>query len=90
MVVGRCPRVAQAPWLKAVALSSYFVYLTHSLMIHVARLLMGKIPGLGWGVYFPLALLLVAAGGAVCYFGVERTAIHLRDRWVPRRVMLTT
>lgn len=90
MVADRCPRVAQSPWVKAVALSSYSVYLTHSLMIHVARLLMGKIPGLGWGAYFPLALLLVAVGGAVCYFGVERTTIRLRDRWVPRRVMFTT
>jgi peptidoglycan/LPS O-acetylase OafA/YrhL len=75
--------------VKAVALSSYSVYLTHSLMIHLARLIMEKAPGLHWLAYFPLSLMVVAAGGAFFYFFVERSSIRLRDRWVPRRISVT-
>jgi len=90
VVSGRFSYEALLPWVKAVALSSYSVYLTHSLMIHIARLIIVRLPDSVWGIYFPIAFLLIAAGGSFCFFGVERPAIQLRDRWVPRRVFPKT
>jgi peptidoglycan/LPS O-acetylase OafA/YrhL len=71
--------------VKWVALASYSVYLTHPLMLHVARRVSAAIPACQTWLYFPVALALIVGGGAAFYFAVERTSIQLRDRWVPRR-----
>ena len=68
-----------------VALASYSVYLTHPLMVHVARRIAAAIPAWQTWLYFPVALALVAGAGAAFYFAMERSSIQLRDRWVPRR-----
>lgn len=85
-VIDRRPGViVSSPWVKGVALASYSVYLTHPLLIHVARNLMERQPALPWPLYFPLVIGLVTAGGALFYKAVEQPSIVLRDRWVPRR-----
>jgi len=81
--------VARWPCVKAIALASYSVYLTHPLMIHLSNILMAKIPGISLFFYFPLVIMMIIIGGAVFYLSVERNAIILRDRWVPRRVLAT-
>jgi len=77
--------VARALVIHAVAVSSYSVYLTHALMLHVTRKILAAVPVLPWFTYFPIALGLITAGGVVFYFAAERTSIQLRDRWVARR-----
>jgi peptidoglycan/LPS O-acetylase OafA/YrhL len=85
-LVGRVPsRFASSSVVRAMALMSYSVYLTHALMIHAARWILDVVPAIPWPVYFPLALSLVGTVGAIFYAGVERTAIVLRDRWIARR-----
>lgn len=78
-------RVASSPVVKAIAQASYSVYLIHPLMIHAAREITEGRLALPWQTYFPAVGILVAGGGALFYFGIERTSIVLRDRWVPRR-----
>lgn len=85
MIERKAGRIARWPWIKAVALASYSLYLTHPLMIHMARALMAKWPGMPLWLYFPLVLAMISVGGTVFYFAVERTSILLRDRWAPRR-----
>lgn len=82
---GTRQRFALLPIWKPVALASYSLYLTHPLMIHVARKLMEKMPALHWSVYFPVVLVLTAGCGVVFYWSVERPSILARDRWIPRR-----
>jgi peptidoglycan/LPS O-acetylase OafA/YrhL len=77
--------VAKARVIHAVAVSSYSVYLTHALMLHLARKVLAVAAGLPWYTYFPMALISISVGGAVFYFAVERTSIQLRDRWAARR-----
>ena len=71
--------------VKWIALSSYSLYLTHTLMIHVARKVVAALPILPWPAYFPIAAALVFGAGGLFYFSLERTSIVCRDRWVPRR-----
>ncbi|WP_334319574.1 hypothetical protein, partial [Termitidicoccus mucosus] len=83
---GRKPgRLATSRIVYLIALASYSVYLTHALMIHVARIIVQKIPNEFWPVYFPLAIVLIVFSGGAFYWMVERASIRLRDRWVPRR-----
>ena len=85
-LVGRSPgALAGSRIIKWIALGSYSLYLTHALMLHVARKAIGAAPFLPWFVYFPLAIALIAGAGAVFYWGLERTSIQLRDLWMPRR-----
>jgi len=71
--------------IKAVALCSYSVYLTHALMLHAARSVLKTMPVLPWFSYFPIALGLIAIAGTLSYLLVERPSIILRDRWIARR-----
>jgi len=71
--------------IKAVAISSYSVYLIHALMLHVACGVMKAVPAIPWFGYFPIALALIAFAGALFYFLVERPSIKLRDQWIARR-----
>lgn len=73
------------PVINAIAISSYSVYLTHALMLHVASRILKALPDLPWWSYFPIALVLVAIAGAGFYFLVERISIDCRDRWIARR-----
>lgn len=85
-LIGRKPiALASTSIIKRTALSSYSVYLTHSLMIHVARKLVTALPTLPWLAYFPIVLVLISVAGSMFYYAVERTSINYRDVWVPRR-----
>ena len=77
-------RIASSPVIRAIAISSYSLYLTHPLMLHVAVSVIHRAPSLPWTLYFPLAALLSAAAGATFYLMIERPAIVLRDRLVAR------
>jgi peptidoglycan/LPS O-acetylase OafA/YrhL len=85
-LVGRTPgAITKSTLVNWIAVGSYSVYLTHALMIHVARRILESIPSLAWFLYFPVALGLVVTGGGFFYFVAERTSIKLRDRYVSRR-----
>lgn len=77
--------IVSSPCVKAIAQSSYSVYLTNPLLIHTARLILEMFPTVPWQAYFPLVLGLIVLGGGAFYFAVERASILLRDKWVPRR-----
>jgi peptidoglycan/LPS O-acetylase OafA/YrhL len=77
--------IARTRTVKWIAVTSYSVYLTHALMIHLSRMAMTKAQFLPTVAYFPVALALVALGGWMFHLGIERTSLTLRDRWVPRR-----
>jgi len=83
---GRAPnRIAASAAIKWVALTSYSVYLTHALVIHVSLLILDKLHSHSLAVYFPVTFILIALVGGVFYFGVEWTSLLLRDRVAPRR-----
>jgi peptidoglycan/LPS O-acetylase OafA/YrhL len=85
-LVGRKPgALASSLVIQWLAVSSYSVYLTHALVIHLARRLIGMAPGALWPLYFPVVLILIGAVGLGFYLGFERTSIYLRDRWISRR-----
>lgn len=71
--------------VRAVAGASYSIYLVHSLVLHAARVVTGRLPASAWPVYFAVAIGLIAVTSAVFHIVVERTAIAWRDRIVPRR-----
>jgi peptidoglycan/LPS O-acetylase OafA/YrhL len=72
----------------AVAVSSYSLYLTHALVIHVARALALKVGALPYS-YLVLATLLIGAVGATFYRLVERPSMLLRERFSPARGVRT-
>ena len=63
--------------------TSYSVYLTHALVIHVSLLILDKLHSHSLAVYFPVTFILIALVGGVFYFGVEWTSLRLRDRVAP-------
>lgn len=90
LVERKVGRFTTAHWVRAVAQASFSVYLTHPLMIHVARKFMAMFQYIPWQGYFPVVFLLIVLAGAAFYFCVECTSIFLRDLWVPRRTFSTT
>jgi peptidoglycan/LPS O-acetylase OafA/YrhL len=77
--------IARTRTVRWIALTSYSVYLTHALMIHLARRSMSAVSFLPSAAYFPMACAFIALGGWIFYMGIERTSLVLRDRWAPRR-----
>jgi peptidoglycan/LPS O-acetylase OafA/YrhL len=77
--------IARTRTVRWIALTSYSVYLTHALMIHLACRSMSVAGFLPNAVYFPMACTFIALGGWLFYLGIERTSLVLRDRWAPRR-----
>jgi peptidoglycan/LPS O-acetylase OafA/YrhL len=71
------------PLVKSIALGSYSAYLTHALMIHVARLVITRMSITST----PLRLIVFATtivGGAIAFYRlIERPSLSLRDRVVP-------
>jgi peptidoglycan/LPS O-acetylase OafA/YrhL len=78
-------RIAASGLTKAIAISSYSIYLTHALVLHVARVITNGVPASLWFIYFPIAMLVIAAAGAAFHFTIGSPSIQLRDRFVPRR-----
>jgi len=71
--------------IRYIAQASYSIYLTHALMLHVARKAVHLFQFLPWYCYFPIAIFAIGVMGFVFYFAIERTSIMIRDRWLPRR-----
>ncbi|MCX6954313.1 MAG: acyltransferase family protein, partial [Verrucomicrobia bacterium] len=68
---------------------SYSVYLTHSLVIHVARKLAPHAGAWVEPVYWPLVLGAVVLVGYAFHRAVEQPCLALRDRVLPARPRLT-
>lgn len=85
LVGKRAGKLASSVVVNWIAVSSYSVYLTHALMLHVARKGLEFVSVLPWQAYFPVAITFVVIGGGAFYFAIERTSILLRDYWIPRR-----
>ncbi len=70
--------------MRAVALTSYSVYLTHALVLQAARRLALALPTGREAIYYATALAGMALAGAAFYFMVELPAMRWRERIVPR------
>ena len=74
----------------SVAKISYSTYLTHSLMIHVARNLALRLGDWAEWVYWPLVLAIVLGASRLFYLLVEQSCLVARDRVVVARRVLAT
>jgi len=75
--------VPAAGFVRRLAGMSYSVYLTHSLMIHIARAIALHTTQWAEWVYWPLALGFSLAAGQVFSLLVEKTSLQLRERLLP-------
>jgi peptidoglycan/LPS O-acetylase OafA/YrhL len=71
--------------VRPIAITSYSMYLTHALAIHIALQVIHILGVNPWVSYFPVTLILIAAGSTIFYFMFEKSSIALRDRLWPRR-----
>ena len=72
--------------VRAVALTSYSVYMTHMVTADVyRRVVMDALPGVPPAVHIAGALVLIGAVGGAFYAAVERPALWVRRRLAPRR-----
>ena len=72
--------------VRAVALTSYSVYMTHMTAFDAyRRVVMERAPGVPAAFHVVGALVLVAVVGGTFYLAVERPALWLRHRLAPRR-----
>jgi peptidoglycan/LPS O-acetylase OafA/YrhL len=84
-LAGARPRPgATGPAVRALALGSYSIYLTHALALHAAQRLARGLAGLRAGewAYYAAAVAGTAALGGAFYWSVERPSLRLRDRWI--------
>jgi peptidoglycan/LPS O-acetylase OafA/YrhL len=77
-------RVAEWRGTHYLALTSYSVYLTHSIVINVC-IQLGDKAGVAREISAPLWLTLILLVGWATYRIVEKPALRWRDRMVPRR-----
>lgn len=83
VATGRALPGAGSRAVRAVALTSYSVYMTQSMALEAVQTASGEaLPAL---VRLPLGLLAVAAVGATFYLFIERPSLRLRDRFAPNR-----
>lgn len=82
-----CKPLAAAKWraTKCVALWSYSIYLTHSIVLNAGIMGADRL-GISREVMVPLWLAAMLLAGFLCFRLVEVPAINVRDRHVPRRV----
>jgi peptidoglycan/LPS O-acetylase OafA/YrhL len=74
-------------WIvKSMALWSYSIYLTHSLVIHSCVILTDRL-NFDRNLTFPIWMLLILLIGFVIYRLVEVPSISFRDHVVPRRII---
>jgi peptidoglycan/LPS O-acetylase OafA/YrhL len=72
--------------VRAVALSSYSVYMTHTVAADAyRRLVMDTYPAAPAVLHVALALTVIGLVGATFYAAVERPALVVRRRLAPRR-----
>ena len=72
--------------VRAIALTSYSVYMTQATSFDAYNRLVGEaLPGIPQAIHLVGALVLVGAVGAAFYAAVERPSLWLRRRIAPRR-----
>lgn len=69
-----------------VAITSYSIYLTHALSIHIALEAVKKLSINPLLSYFPVTLILIASISTMFYFVFEKSSLVLRELLWPRRV----
>lgn len=69
--------------VKAVAVGSYSAYLTHALMIHVARRIIARFAIETVPLRLGIFALAIVGGAAMFFWLVEKPALAARDRLVP-------
>ena len=78
--------LASSRAVRAAALTSYSVYMTHMVTADVyRRVVMDALPGVPPAVHIAGALVLIGAVGGAFYAAVERPALWVRRRLAPRR-----
>ena len=78
--------MASSRTVRAVALTSYSVYMTQATSFDAYQRLIGEtLPGIPQAVHFVGALVLVGAVGGAFYAVVERPTLAVRRRVAPRR-----
>jgi peptidoglycan/LPS O-acetylase OafA/YrhL len=82
--VGRSRGGSGEAVVRGVAIGSYSAYLTHALMIHVARLVIARYAIASQSARFAVFIVTIVSGAAAFYHFVERPCLALRDRFVPR------
>ena len=83
-VVARPPLLgATSRAVRAVALASYSVYMTHTVALEVTERVASGLPA---PLHVAVGLAAVAAVGAAFYAAVERPSLRLRERLLPGRV----
>jgi len=80
------PSILRHRVIHQIALSTYSIYLTHALVLHVARRLCDAIPALPWQAYFPIALGLITLASWAFYKCIEQPAIRVRTFVLAGRV----
>jgi peptidoglycan/LPS O-acetylase OafA/YrhL len=79
-------RLGSPRLVRAVALTSYSVYMTHTAMLDLYRsVVMETFPALPSVVHALAALALVLAAGSAFYWAVEVPSLWFRERVAPRR-----
>uniref|UniRef100_UPI0034500EEE acyltransferase family protein n=1 Tax=Sphingomonas sp. TaxID=28214 RepID=UPI0034500EEE len=84
-IAGRRPVVPgglQRP-VRAIAITSYSVYLIHALMIHAGDVLKAHVPGVTDAMLLLIWPAAIALAGYVFFMVVERGTLALRDRIAP-------
>ena len=74
---------ASSRLIYGIAMTSYSVYLTHSLSIHAGAMLGNKIPQLPSSILLGVWLLLIFGIGSGFYIVVEKTSLWLREKISP-------
>lgn len=86
VVDGRPLPLASSRAVRAVALTSYSVYMTQATSFDAYRRVVGEaLPGIPEAIHFAGGLVLVGVVGAAFYATVERPSLWLRRRLAPRR-----
>ena len=88
--VGSKPvKIAKTRPVLLVAMWSYSIYLSHSLVIHGVPRLLGQWVEVDL-IYFLFSIILILIVGWALFFAVERSSILICDRLVPRRVAVVS
>lgn len=77
--------LANSKIVRGIALISYSLYLTHGVVIHIGRYIKQKNLFLPEVVIFGIWWALIFVAGSLFYWAIEKKAINMRDRIVPKR-----
>lgn len=77
-------KMAKSKMIYLLSITSYSIYLTHSIVLHLCMKLTDQY-GLYREAVFPLWVIAILLVGYLVFAAVERPSISLRDRLIPRR-----